>query len=622
MDLPKYSFKITEQTKKRGIIHFKKTSEGHIEIYEGHIENRKPHGFGKYTFNDSTGINEIYIGHFKNGKKDGFGTLSNSKDMYTGQWKNNLLHGEVYNQGIYGEFKGNYVNGKRHGKGKIINKNGQVYEGQFKNGRIDGYGKMWHRDGKECEGKYYGYSLIEGLCDIEFDNNDKYTGHIKNNLPHGKGKWFDYKNKMIFDGNWKEGNLVGMTNVLVKKAGRKSPIMLYNNIKLDTFKLSESVPSKHIVKYAIPNISKYSARSQSGLKKFIKTAKKRALHMESGSEPLYFADKPSSFFFISAHGLYRTLVERGNEINTFYVPDGMRIIYLDRSEKSLVSDIDNLLKDPDFMKTSLIQRKNFRKICPAIIFSKLSEGTTAVNVNDIINKTIFNRIHALLRTFISSQKEFTKKPISELLEDIGLGGLTETFYSYGITHVNDFIKLNKKDLASMSIHLDDIKKIIEYNKIYNEENSDYKISIYDSKTACTDLELTWDSSLGTKYQKVGIYPLPNRDLSSNESLTDEYGDVKEAHVFDGGFIPDIDYKTKKPKYWTNGWHQWNLFHNTSIKLSKLVEMLPTGTVEHPCVYFVSACRSLDKNIKKKFKGILRQHSDKIQKPIVRRQISE
>ena len=56
--------------------------------------------------------------------------------------------GKEYYCGIL-EFEGEYLNGKRHGKGKEYRDNGKLkFEGEYLNGERNGKGKQYWNDGK------------------------------------------------------------------------------------------------------------------------------------------------------------------------------------------------------------------------------------------------------------------------------------------------------------------------------------------------------------------------------------------------------------------------------------------------------------------------------------------
>ena len=80
------------------------------------------------------------------------------KLIYEGEFLNLKKHGKgkeyYYNGNI--EYEGEYINGKRHGKGKEYNDKGNLlYDGEYLNGKKHGKGKEYNNTGKLIfEGKY------------------------------------------------------------------------------------------------------------------------------------------------------------------------------------------------------------------------------------------------------------------------------------------------------------------------------------------------------------------------------------------------------------------------------------------------------------------------------------
>jgi hypothetical protein len=97
-----------------------------------------------------------------------------------------LTTGEVY--------IGDFVGGKRHGKGKLIfTTSGDVYEGDWQHDKMNGKGKYIYADsGKVFEGEYvegapYGFGIMS--CAAFY-----YEGFFKSGLFEGQGKLHDYVN--------------------------------------------------------------------------------------------------------------------------------------------------------------------------------------------------------------------------------------------------------------------------------------------------------------------------------------------------------------------------------------------------------------------------------------------
>ena len=634
----KYVFKFLDKSKKRGII---KYADG--SIYEGYLRNKKPHGRGKHIFKGDSHPCEMYIGDFVDGIPEGEGTYNSKIGSYTGQWKNNKHHGEGILLSKRGEYRGQFFNGKWQGHGKIIRANGDVYEGEFKNSKYDGFGKLWYDNGDICEGEFKNSDMVQAKCTYIYKNGDTYVGTSKNGLAHGKGVWTDSVNNLIYDGSWTNGDLKGRVNILTKHIGRKSQSILHSNVDFNKF-IKRKYDPKQYYHYLIPEISKYHGRSEAGLKKFIniKTSQKRAHYMiqESGSkntldQKKLYVNKPSAYFFISAHGAYGDSAVDwkeypsaaggpGVKLRKFIVPEGIRLIFFDKSEMLLSSSIDDIILNENFMKPSLIQRKTYRKITPVVLFSELKGKTTSIDVNDALDKTILNSTYHLFRKFIAQQK--TQATVSDILKDVQLEDYIDEFNSNGITHVDDLVLLTNKDLIDFGLNLGPRKRLLK--KIALLKDIKYSLSIYDSGMECVNLSLVWDHELSGSRpaMKLGIYPLPNTKLNSTSyrSLHDADGEIIEHEIFNGGFIPDVDCKGNLI-YYTNSMLQWNMFSGQSVPISSLVEMLPKGTEKHPCVYFVSACRGISGDLlrqKSDMKGLVRQHSDSVHKPFIQRQLSE
>jgi|LauGreSBDMM110SN_4_FD.fasta_scaffold157680_1 hypothetical protein len=84
----------------------------------------------------------------------GTGTATWGKDKerkYTGQWEDGFMHGK----GMFtwhskrGDtvYEGDYVNGKREGRGKFTTNLGEVYEGEWKDDKKNGSGTITTKDG-------------------------------------------------------------------------------------------------------------------------------------------------------------------------------------------------------------------------------------------------------------------------------------------------------------------------------------------------------------------------------------------------------------------------------------------------------------------------------------------
>ena len=80
------------------------------------------------------------------------------------------------------QFEGEYLNGKRSGKGKQYNGDTLKYEGEYLNGKKHGFGK-----------EYGSYGKL------------KYEGEFLNGNKHGKGKEYNLSGKIIYEGEYLNG---------------------------------------------------------------------------------------------------------------------------------------------------------------------------------------------------------------------------------------------------------------------------------------------------------------------------------------------------------------------------------------------------------------------------------
>ena len=126
------------------------------------------------------------------------------------------------------KFEGEYSNGKRNGKGKEYYEKCQLkFEGEFLNGKRNGKGKEYYLNGKRrFEGEYLngkkwngtGYSIQGiGIYKIkdgkgmikEYDKDGKlfYVGHYINGERNGKGKIYNVKKQLSFEGELLNGKV-------------------------------------------------------------------------------------------------------------------------------------------------------------------------------------------------------------------------------------------------------------------------------------------------------------------------------------------------------------------------------------------------------------------------------
>lgn len=139
---------------------------------------------------------------------------------------NNYYIGKIYQ----GRYEGNFLDGKRHGKGKFVDTNGSIYDGSWKAGKPDGLGAkvsqsgvvesgLWQegrlikrqketisldclvgdcKDGygksKDALGNLYSGNFekgqYSGYGEMRYKNGDRYQGYWKNSMLDGKGSYY------------------------------------------------------------------------------------------------------------------------------------------------------------------------------------------------------------------------------------------------------------------------------------------------------------------------------------------------------------------------------------------------------------------------------------------------
>ncbi len=121
------------------------------------------HGYGTMSY--PSGNN--YEGQWQDDQKSGFGIMiwKDLDEVYTGHWQHDKPHG--YGEHIWGEstaktikkqhcnmFRGEFQEGKRHGKGTFFYMNGSQYTGYWENDLKQGAGVFVHPDGRITSGDY------------------------------------------------------------------------------------------------------------------------------------------------------------------------------------------------------------------------------------------------------------------------------------------------------------------------------------------------------------------------------------------------------------------------------------------------------------------------------------
>ena len=135
-----------------------------------------------------------------------------------GNWKEYDYYGDLL-------FEGEYLNGKRNGKGKEYENGKLIFEGEYLNAERNGKGKEYDYKGDlEFEGEYLYFFRIKGKCYInkklEYEGEFRYdwkwngkgyddSGNLIYELINGNGKVKEFNGKLKFEGEYLNGKRNG-----------------------------------------------------------------------------------------------------------------------------------------------------------------------------------------------------------------------------------------------------------------------------------------------------------------------------------------------------------------------------------------------------------------------------
>lgn len=109
----------------------------------------------------------------------------------------------IESPGYVGETK----EGKKHGKGKLVLRNGDVYIGAWKNGKRSGQGVYIYSSGIKYNGQWKN-DVMDGSGSFIIPGTGSYYGDIKEGQMTGFGV-FNYNDGSVYEGYWKNGKWHG-----------------------------------------------------------------------------------------------------------------------------------------------------------------------------------------------------------------------------------------------------------------------------------------------------------------------------------------------------------------------------------------------------------------------------
>lgn len=110
-----------------------------------------------------------------------------------------------------GTYMGSWKNGLRHGQGKYVWNNGDMYDGAWEDDQRQGYGVYkWH-DGSLYKGNY-NHGVRSGYGIYYYTNGNIYEGTWQNNLKHGIANFY-FENSVNIGGKYIDNKYVDGTGI-------------------------------------------------------------------------------------------------------------------------------------------------------------------------------------------------------------------------------------------------------------------------------------------------------------------------------------------------------------------------------------------------------------------------
>ncbi|XP_073459094.1 MORN repeat-containing protein 1 isoform X1 [Aquarana catesbeiana] len=149
-------------------------------------------------------VSKQYAGDVKKQLRHGYGiyVYTNSFFRYEGEWKDGKKHGHgklLFRDGSY--YEGEFVHGEITGNGlRYWATSGNKYSGEFQEGELHGHGVMQYKDGGHYEGEFV-FGIREGHGLLMDKDGQTFSGAFHNNKKYGEGQ-MSYQNGDHYEGNW------------------------------------------------------------------------------------------------------------------------------------------------------------------------------------------------------------------------------------------------------------------------------------------------------------------------------------------------------------------------------------------------------------------------------------
>lgn len=196
-----------------------------------------------------------YRGQIVDGRRHGRGALLlPDGTRYEAEWRNDKRHGEGTELCPDGtRFNGNYVNGFRSGHGVMTWPEGSKYMGQFEHDKANGEGTLLRTDGSVYKGHFSEDSMSGEGC-MRWTDGGEYLGQFVANRRDGRGKmlWVTGRWKS-YEGSWKDslqhghGTLIDRNDRIFNGLFQTGRLVRWTDG--NEGKLEESAPELHVPEY-------------------------------------------------------------------------------------------------------------------------------------------------------------------------------------------------------------------------------------------------------------------------------------------------------------------------------------------------------------------------------------
>ncbi|XP_063719757.1 MORN repeat-containing protein 1-like isoform X2 [Symsagittifera roscoffensis] len=208
-------------------------------MYRGEKDANYRSGFGVYVYPNNF---FRYEGEWKDGKKHGHGKLIMRDGSY---YEGNFLNGEIVGRGTRffasdgRRYTGDFSCGECHGEGQVEYSDGSTYHGQFESNKREGFGVL-SCDKGTYEGQFHS-NLCHGDGTYNYKNGDVFSGYWVQGKKQGHGK-LQFSNGTTYEGQWRCDKYNGEGELRDSSGATYSGLWCYHVPSCNPVKLSISIP--------------------------------------------------------------------------------------------------------------------------------------------------------------------------------------------------------------------------------------------------------------------------------------------------------------------------------------------------------------------------------------------